>query len=326
MPYIEQSSYKSPFWPLSCGHVQTIVPSFFRPCEMVDYRREVFHTPDEDEIYLDWAQAGEQQSDSLVIISHGLCGHTQRHYVLSLVKAFNAEGWDALAWNFRGTGGSPGIQMKITTNNSTNELDWIVRHAIAKGYKRLFFSGYSMGGNLTALYFGREWQTLPPEVCGGAVFCATTDLVSCSDNFETGIGLKYAGHFLKSLAKLVQRKAEMFPCVVDPTGVEEIKSFMEFDNRYTAPICGFKNAMDYYTTASACRHYKKLRVPLLMVEPKNDPFLSGECYPVEEARQNRFLYLEIPKSGGHCGFITLRGTWWPARRAVEFMKQITSNH
>ena len=319
MPYIEQSTYKSPIWPLSTSHVQTILPSFFRPCEAVDYERDVFHTPDDDELYLDWSKVG---GDSLVIISHGLCGHSRRHYVLSIVKAFNEIGCDALAWNFRGTGGSSGHQLKITTNNSTDELDWVTRHALEVGkYRRVFFCGYSMGGNMTALYFCREYATLPKEVCGGAVFCATTDLVSCSDNFETFVGRKYCWHFLKQLLELVKRKAAEFPGSLDLTGIDDIRSFIPFDNRYTAPICGFKDAMDYYVTASACRHYSKLRVPLLMVQPKNDPFMSGKCYDIEEARRNPYLYLEIPESGGHCGFISKGSQWWPAKRAVEFAKQ-----
>ncbi len=319
MPLIEKSSYRAPFWPLCTGHVQTILPSYLRHEDGVVYERENFATPDGDEILLDWSRVG---SDRLVIISHGLCGHSRRHYVLSLVRAFNAAGWDCLAWNFRGTGGSPGHLLKFTTNNSTNEMGWLTDHALKTGgYRKIFYSGYSMGGNLTALYFSREADRLPPEVCGGAVFCATTDLRESNRMFHTAMGERYTRHFLKDMLALVCRKAREFPGTIDISHLETIRFFEDFDNRFTAPLTGFRDADDYYTTASACRHFPKLRVPLLMVAPKNDPFLGGECYPVEEARRNPHLYLEMPDSGGHCGFITLgKRPWWPAQRAVEFAR------
>ena len=320
MPLVTPSTYKSPVWPLCTAHIQTILPSYFRPCEAVNYEREVFHTPDDDELYLDWSRVGSKR---LVIINHGLCGYSTRHYVLSMVRAFNEAGWDCLAWNYRGTGGSPGKKLRFTTNNSTDELDWVTRHALEQGaYRQLFFCGYSMGGNLAALYLGREWETVPAEVCGAAVFCATTDLVSCSDNFESFIGRRYAGHFIKKLAETVREKAREFPGRINLDGIDSIRSFIEFDNRYTAPLCGFKDAWDYYRTASSCRHYRTLKKPLLMVNPLNDPFLSGECYPAEEAERNPFLYLEMPKSGGHCGFISRGRIWWPAARAVEFAQSV----
>ena len=326
MPLIENSSYKAPPYPLCCSHVQTILPSYFRHESIPgNWEREEFHTPDDDVLLLDWARVG---SDRLVIISHGLCGSSRRHYVLSLVHALNQAGWDCLAWNFRGTGDSPGTQLKFTTQNSTVELDWLTRHALAtSGYRHIAFSGYSMGGNLSALYLSRESAMLPPEVCGGAVFCATTDILSSNQMFHKGIGKRYARHFLKTLVAMIKRKAEEFPGVLNTDGIEEFTTFEEFDDRFTAPLLGFCDHVEYYRTASACHYFSGLKVPLLMVAPKNDPFLKGECYPVEEARRNPNLFLEMPSSGGHCGFITLgKSTWWPARRTVEFLRQCLARH
>jgi len=321
MPIIYNSTYRAPCWPLCTGHVQTILPSYFRHETPLTCEREAFATPDGDEILLDWYRSG---NDRLAFLSHGLCGHSRRHYIISLVKAFQAAGWDCLAWNFRGTGGSPGHLLKFTTNNSTIELAWLTHHALAKGgYRHIFYSGYSMGGNLTALYFSREWAHLPPEVLGGAIFCATTDLVESNRMFHTAMGERYTRHFLKDMIALIERKAREFPGRLDLSNIQSFRFFEDFDNRFTAPLSGFRNADDYYETASACHHFPKLKVPLLMVAPQNDPFLGGDCYPVEEARRNPNLFLEMPASGGHCGFITLGNhTWWPARRAVEFAMSI----
>ncbi len=322
MPLVTPSSYREPPWPLRCRHVQTILPSYLRRGESVPYQREVFPTPDGGELWLDWSRVG---GDKLLIVSHGLCGHTRRHYVLSLVKSFNSAGWDCLAWNYRFTGDSPANALKFTTNNSTNELAWVTDHALKTGgYKQLFYSGYSMGGNLTTLYFTREAASLPPQVVGGAVFCATTDLVASNESLNNFMGRVYTKHFVRQLVGKLREQADLLPPGISLEGAEKFNTFPQFDNRFTAPICGFKDAHDYYVTASACRHYDKLRVPLLMVQPRNDPFLAGDCFPVEEARRSKLLYLEMPKGGGHCGFITSgHKPWWPAQRALEFMRQIT---
>ena len=319
MPLIEQSSYKAPPFPLCCSHVQTILPSYLRHVSIPKHwEREVFHTPDDDELLLDWSRVG---SDRLLVISHGLCGSSTRHYVLSLVHAFNQAGWDCLAWNFRGTGGSPGKKLKFTTHNSTEELDWVTRHALAVGYyRKVAFSGFSMGGNLSALYLTREADRLPPEVCGGAVFCAVTDIRASNLTFLHGMGRLYVKSFLKDLVAMLKRKSADFPGELEVDGFEKFTTFEEFDDHFTAPYLGLSGREDFYRLASSCHYFPRLTVPLLMVAPKNDPFLAGECYPVEEARRNPNLFLEMPVSGGHCGFITLHGEWWPARRAVEFLQ------
>ena len=320
MPLVE-STYKPPFFPLNNGHVQTILPSYLRRETVPStVEREVFATPDDDELLLDWWRVG---SSRLVIVSHGLCGHSRRHYVLSLARAFNRAGWDCLAWNFRGTGGSPGKQMKFTTQNATEELDWVTRHALRTGgYQAVAYSGYSMGGNLSALYLTREADTLPPEVKGAVLFCSTTDIVSSNRTFHSWIGRKYTKHFLVDMEAMIRRKAAEFPGTLDVRGIENFQTFEEFDARFTAPYLGLRNEMEYYETASACHHFPKLKVPMLLVAPKNDPFLLGDCYPVEEAKRNPHLYLEMPDGGGHCGFITLgKAEWWPAHRAVEFLKE-----
>ena len=318
MPIIA-SSYRPPFLSIKNRHWQTIIPSYARvekvPENLV---REEFRTPDGGVILLDWAKVNSRK---LLILSHGLCGSSRRHYILSLLKVFNREGWDCLAWNFRGTGDSPVNNFKYTTQNSTQELHWITEYALGQGaYDKVAFTGYSMGGNLSALYLSREASLVPRQVCGAAVFCSTVDLVESNRALHTFMGRCYTEHFLKPLIAQIKQNAAQNPGVVNLDGLEKIHTFEDFDKRFTAPINGFRDDEDYYTTASAYRHFHKLKVPLLLVAPKNDPFLAGECYPVDEAKRNPLLFLEMPRYGGHCGFPTPHGQdWWPAQRALSFL-------
>ena len=314
------STYRPPRFSIKNRHWQTIIPSFARVEALPsNIAREEFHTPDGGVILLDWAKVNSRK---LLILSHGLCGSSRRHYILSLVKVFNREGWDCLAWNFRGTGPSPVSNFKYTTQNSTYELSWITQHALEQGhYEKVAYSGYSMGGNLSALYLSREASQLSPQVCGAALFCSTIDLVESNLALHTFMGRRYTAHFLKPLIEQIKRNAAQNPGVVNLDGLEKIHTFEAFDRRFTAPLNGFKDDADYYTTASAYRHFSKLKVPVLLVAPRNDPFLAGECYPVDEARRNSCLFLEMPRYGGHCGFPTAKGEdWWPAQRALSFLE------
>lgn len=319
MPIIEPSSYKAPYL-LSYKHIQTIIPSYLRRHEHVAYDREEYIAPDGDPILLDWSC---KNSDKLIIISHGLCGHTQRHYVVSFVRGFNDAGWDCVAWNYRGSGDTKTDKIGFTTNDSTNELGWVVDYATKKGnYKKVALVGFSMGGNLNLLYLGRDADKVPPQVIGSYNLCATLDLAASSTKLTSFMGRQYAAHFIKKLDKMMIEKQKLFPDKIDITGIEKVLSIEAFDSRYTAPLFGYASALDYWTKASACFWLDKVKVPSLIINPKNDPFLTGKGYPIEEASKLENIYLEMPDSGGHCGFMQFgEKTWWPLKRALEFLEQ-----
>lgn len=304
------------------AHLQTILPSYTRKCEKVDYQREVFTAPDKMDFYLDWAKVG---GDCLVVVNHGLCGHSRRHYALSTVKTFNDIGWDVLVWNYRGTGPSPVTGLSsMTTNNSTDHLGWVLEHAIVSGhYRKVALVGFSMGGNLNVLYLGREAASIPNEVVGSVSFCATIDINASSRCFNSFMGKIYCAHFMKHLRQIVIDMAKVFPDKIDLTGIEDVKTIQQYDDRYTAQLCGFKDAEDYWTTASGWQWIHQIQVPSLVVNPINDPFMDGKCYPKDEAAKSNAFYLEMPTDGGHCGFITSSSSeWWPMQRTKQFLSNL----
>ncbi len=318
MPIVSPSSYSCPFF-LNNRHLQTIYPSFFRKCEEIDYDREEFIAPDGDPIWLDWSTCG---SRNLLILNHGLCGHTHRHYALSLVKTFNQAGWDCLAWNYRGTGRTETAHLRFTTCDSTDQLGWVTEHAIAsRGYEKVALCGLSMGGDLCLLYLTREADRVPGEVVGAVCFCATIDLASSVERLGCPMGRVYERHFVRKLRMAMMAKHRQLPDQLNIDGIEQVTTILQFDDRFTAPIMGYKDARDYWEKASASHWLDRLRLPVLIVNPLDDPFLGGHNYPVEEARRSQFLYLETPKHGGHCGFITMGRDreWWPLQRAKEFI-------
>ena len=112
------------------------------------------------------------------------------------------------------------------------------------------------------------------------------------------------------------------PDLLNSEGCEKVLHFPDFDNRYTAPLHGFKNADDFYYQASGNIYIPEIQIPTLIVNAKNDPLLPASCYPVDLAREHPFVYLEVPEYGGHVGF-SLKGQKinWSERRALEFVEK-----
>ncbi|GGK63840.1 alpha/beta hydrolase [Rufibacter glacialis] len=282
------------------------------------YRRERITTPDQDFLDLDWSQVG---AGTLVVLSHGLEGDTHRPYMKGMVRAMNKAGWDALAWNFRSCSGEPNHLLRSYHMGAVEDLDLVVRHALATGnYQTIYLVGFSMGGNLTLNYLGQWTDKVPEQVARAAVFSVPCHMHSACLQLAKPANRIYMRRFLKSLHEKLKEKAQRFE--VDLTDYERILTFEQFDDRYTAPMHGFESAHDYYERCSSVAHLHKIKVPTLLVNAQNDPFLSQECFPVDQALQNPDFYLEMPKEGGHVGFSEdfLKGLYYSERRAVEFLQ------
>lgn len=323
MPLVANSRYQAPFY-LFNGHLQTIVPSLWRAVPDVRYQRERVETDDGDFLDLDWSRltATDTAHDTLCIVSHGLEGDASRPYVRGMVRALNRAGFDALAWNYRSCSGEMNRLLRSYHLGDTDDLDFVVRHALSKlRYRRVFLTGFSAGGNVTLKYLGEKPERVPREVQRAAVFSVPTDLKSSSHHISRLENRIYLNRFLKSLRKKMREKAQLLPDQVDLNGLDELQDFPQFDDRFTAPMHGFKSAEEYYEHASSGRYLSSIRIPTLLVNAENDPFLPPSCFPREVAAQSKFVFLETPHDGGHVGFAegTPDGEYYSERRAVEFL-------
>ena len=322
MPLIPNSAYRPPRY-LFNGHVQTIVPSLWRSVPEVAYRRERIELSDGDFLDLDWSQLPtERPTDGLVVVSHGLEGSSAQAYVRGMVRALNRAGLDALAWNYRSCGGEMNRLLRSYHLGDTDDLALVLNHALATGrYRRLYLTGFSAGGNVTLKYLGEDPAWVPAEVWRAAVFSVPTDLRASSMHIARPQNQLYQYNFMRTLRQKIRDKAVLLPDQVDVTGLDELRSFPEFDGRYTAPMHGFASADAYYESASSGRYLAGVQVPTLLVNAENDPFLPPSCFPRDVAAASRFVYLETPPEGGHVGFGegTPDGEYYSERRAVEFL-------
>lgn len=319
MPVL-QSSFRPPAL-LANGHLQTILGALLPRRITLKSERTRLELPDGDFIDLDWTRAGHGR---VVIISHGLEGSSSQKYVRGLGETLHADGWDVLAWNFRGCGGDPNRLLRAYHSGDTADLAAVIS-AAARDYAKIALVGFSLGGNVTLKYVGEAPPH--PSVIAAAAISVPLDLASSAHALDTRRGNQiYLRRFIVPLVAKIEAKARDFPGKVDTAGIRAIRSFQEFDGRYTAPMHGFRDADDYWTRASARQFLPNVSVPTLILNALNDPFLTPKSFPFPEAEKNPSLFLESPASGGHVGFVDLAsGTQpWSERRVAEFFSEVQS--
>lgn len=317
MPLVD-SSYSPPPG-FSNGHLQTIFPALFRRVEVLTTRRQRIETPDGDFLDLDWTPALD--SDRLAIISHGLEGASDNACVQGMARAFHRRGWGVLAWNLRGCSGEPNRLLRSYHSGSTDDLQRVLE-TVPDSVRRVALLGFSLGGNITLKYLGNSGDSADPRLVAAAVFSVPCDLAASARQLETPLNRAiYMRHFLIALRRKVRAKAVAFPSQVNLQGLETMSTFREFDGAFTAPWNGYASANDYWQRASSKPVLDRIRVPTLLVNARNDPFLPEECFPTDAARGSRFFHFEAPQSGGHTGFIRFgpRQEYWSESRAADFV-------
>ncbi len=295
-------------------HVETIYPALFRKVPDINYQRERISTSDGDFLDLDWVHTG---SDKVVIISHGLEGNSQRAYVKGMARAFSQKGIDALAWNYRGCSEEINRQLRFYHSGATDDLDTVVQHA-AHRYQQVFLVGFSLGGNLTLKYVGERGSQLHQNIQKAAAFSVPIDLHTSCLQISQPENWLYTKRFLNSLEIKVVAKSKVMEGL-NLSHFSKIKTLMDFDEHYTAPLHGFSGAIDYYQKCSAIQFLHQIKIPTLLVNAQNDPFLSKECFPTQI--NNPMLTFEAPGHGGHVGFSLFNksGLYWSELRATEFI-------
>ncbi len=309
-------AYKAPFW-LPDGHSQSIYPSLFRRVPLTHSHSERLELPDGDFLDVDWhLRNGELHEKPLLIVSHGLEGDSRRHYITGLIRSFPE--FHALAWNYRSCSGDPNRNLRFYHSGATDDLDFVIQEALSRGVKDIYLAGFSLGGNLSLKWLGENGKKASQFVRKAVAFSVPLHLSSSSQQLTRWENRLYTHRFLQTLLEKVTEKSARYPQDITPSMLASIRSLYEFDNVITGPLHGFKDAEDYYERNSSLYFLSGIRVPTLIVNAKNDPFLSQECLP--EQIDSDFVQIELPDSGGHCGFYprNYRGQTWAEQRAAAW--------
>ena len=320
MPLVDSHLPSAPL-PLRNGHAETLFAGLLRRGPKVEFARERLELADGDFLDIDWSRNGSQR---LALITHGLEGHSRRPYVLGMAKALKAAGFDVLARNLRGCSGELNRLPQAYHSGETGDLRAVLDHALASGkYDEVVLVGFSVGGNQTLRFLGEDPASVPGAVAAAVCVSVPCDLTASERALARPENRIYLKNFLTTLCAKVRRKTQTFPGLVDMDRLARVRDFRDFDDLFTAPRHGFRDAAHYYAEASSLPVLADVRVPTLVLNARNDPFLTPECFPEAQARANAALFLETPATGGHVGFVPPRfGPYRSETRAVEFLGRI----
>lgn len=317
MPQIS-SNYKPPLV-FRNGHFSTIYSAKLRPTPQLVQQRERIELKDGDFLDLDWSFS-EKQNNKVAILFHGLEGNAQRVYMKGAGASLVQNGWDVAAMNFRGCSGEMNIHYESYNAGKTDDLDAVVQFILEKDtYQEITLIGFSLGGNLLLKYLGED-RKVPKELTKAVAVSSPLSLRGSLEALTRSENWVYRFTFLNYLKKKYKAKMVQFPDKMNQESLDKIKSLIDFDDIYTAPAHGFKDAYDYYAKNSCLQFLPTIKVPVLLLNAKNDSFLSTDCYPFEFAKQSKTFFFENPSYGGHVGFHSTNKEYYSERRTLEFLK------
>ena len=308
-----------PAWWLRDPHAQTIWSKFARRTPLVRSRRERWELDDGDFLELERHDAPVPAPRLLLL--HGLEGSPRSHYVRGFFAEAERRGWAADLLIFRCCGDEPNRLMRSYHSGETGDLDMVVRRIIAAEPGRpLALAGVSLGGNVLLKWLGERGADVPREISRAVAISAPFDLARGSRHLERGFSRVYAAHFLRSLKAKAREKHARFPDAAEWDRVERARTIWDFDDAMTAPVHGFHDALDYYTRSSSIRFLSRIRMPTLLLNAADDPFLPRDVLDAVRtiAVANPDLVLEFPERGGHVGFVAGPAPWRPSYYAEAF--------
>jgi len=298
-----------PAWWLPGPHLQTLWNPFFRRAPRLARQRERLWLADGDFIDLDW-HGPHEASAPLVLVLHGLTGSSSSLYVLGLQQQLAARGWASVAINWRGCSGEPNLLPRAYHSGASDDLAEVIGHLQAKRpLAPLYAVGYSLGGNVLLKYLGESGIGSPLRKA--VAVSVPFRLDQCADRIGLGFSRVYQAHFMKAMVAYVKDKQQRFQHegLTEHLGalqrlgpLQGIRTFWDFDGRFTAPLHGYADAEDYYRRASSRYFLGQIRTRTLIIQSSDDPFVFPHSVP-PSAELSASTRLELHRRGGHVGFI-----------------------
>jgi uncharacterized protein len=260
----------------------------------------------------------------VVVVVHGLEGSCESGYAVGIAEKAWTRGFHAVRMNQRNCGGTERLTPTLYNSGLSGDYRAVLMELVEEGFEQIFFVGYSMGGNLVTKMAGELGSDAPTQLKGVAAVCPALDLAACADALEKGENFMYQRHFVRGLMQRYRCKAELVPGRYRKNGFGPIRTVREFDDEITAPCFGFRDAAEYYEAASAKRVLAAVKVPLLVITAKDDPFVPYQLFGRVRVQENPCVRFVAPENGGHCSFISkFSGTerFWAEERIMEFVEE-----
>ena len=319
----EPSAYRPRF---AGGHLQTLY-AWARPrrfSRLPPPTVRFFDVADDARVLAHCHWHDEPAEHPTLLLLHGLEGSSLAHYISGISDKAWAAGWNVIRLNQRNCCNTEHLSRGLYHSGLTDDPLFVIRELIrTEGIRRVAIAGYSLGGNLTLKLAGELEAGTLPELKAVCAVSPTMDLSACVEALERRSNLAYEFNFVRNLKARMRRKAAAHPGLFPLEPLPRIWTVRQFDEAYTAPHHGFRDASDYYHRASALRVIENIRVPALIVTAEDDPFVPTSAFFADVVRRNPHITVVVTHHGGHCAFVEQPANgydgYWAEREIVRFV-------
>lgn len=317
-----------PAFGLKNRHLQTLFPAIFSSPIKPEIEREKFELEDGDFVDCVWHKKPSLDDNRpIVTLFHGLAGSFKSPYIQRAMNRLGDEEFAVVLMHFRGCGGEINRLPRAYHSGDTDDaLAWF--KYLKKSYPKnpLFAIGYSLGGNMLLKLLGELGSNSP--IISAIAISAPMQLESSANTINSGFSKLYQYRLMKILKQQLTQKYlhHDMHSLIDLTqdDIQKLNSFWEFDDAYTAPIHGFKNAIDYYKKSSSKQFLKNIQTNTLIINALDDPFMSHDIIPCE-SELSQYIELELYPHGGHVGFVSgtiFKPKYWLEDRILSHFKRL----
>ena len=318
-----------PPWVLRNGHVQTLVGTYVFGrwtnhsvlVPIASTTGEVLLNDGDRLVYHDDCPAEWQPGDRVALLLHGLAGSHLSPYMIRIASKLNQRNVRTFRLNWRGCGTGVSLARYPYHSGRTDDvLATIAELQRLCPMSPLCLIGFSMGGNITLKLLG-ETGALANGTAGvtrAVAVCPPIDLLVTVESLKSGLASWYDAYFAKACIRDVRRRQELRPDAIVPEGwYEQLpRTMREFDDSFTAPVCGFASGAEYYKRSSALQFLPTITTPTLIIASQDDPVVPFS--PSSEAVLSGSTKLMAPKHGGHMGFVTTVGPGWLDEQVIDW--------
>ncbi len=310
-----------PFRPhvlLRGAHAQTLA-GVYLPGHRYPYRARQHHVTllDGDRLVLhDDCPDQWRPGDRAALLIHGLAGCHESGYMQRIAHKLSAHGVRVFRMDLRGCGaGQQLARLPYHSGRSEDAAAALAEIAHIAPHTPVTLVGFSLGGNI-ALKLAGELEGRPCGYLDSAMaVCPPADLAACSRQIQKRPNTLYDQYFVNRLLEQLEARRHALPREHVRPFARAPRTLWEFDNLFTAVVCGFGTADNYYATASSLPVLSRIQLPTMVLASRDDPMIPPSA--LESAKLPPAVRLHMTDHGGHLGFVG-RGGVDPDRRWMDW--------
>ncbi len=265
----------------------------------------------------------DRAASPLLRAVHGVEASSGAHYMKGLAEKAWLRGFSVVRLNLRSCGGTEHLSPGLYHSGLTSDTRAVIEELIARDHvPAVALAGYSLGGNIVLKLAGEYGPNAPAELVSVAAVSPPIELAPAIDMLDQRVNRIYQRNFLWNLKRKIHRKRAVFPTRFSTRGLWRIRTVRGFDDAYTAPQGGFRDALDYYERAGAIQVVARIRVPTLILSALDDPFIPPAPFHDPRVARNPNILVVLTEHGGHCGFLARpcadHDGYWAEWKVVEF--------